>query len=296
MARQFWCWALVAALLGCHRQPPAVVPEVHYVVGQGYQVNGVWFYPREDFHYVASGLAVIEPERRGFTADGEAIDASALTAAHQTLQLPAIAVVTDLENGRQIRVRVNDRGPDTPKRLIGLSRRAGELLRIPPGAAVPVRVAIDEAMSTALRDQLNGGVKLSLTAAPRGAVTTEALAPPPGVGQSARGQRAVAGAAAATVAGDAGVAVPARLPESVVQGPVGSPSLAIQAGVFGRMEYARQVAARLFGIGARVQRVQAGRTEQYAVVAGPFTSVAVADDALDQAMRAGVTDARIVVE
>jgi rare lipoprotein A len=282
--------------MGCHRQPAAPVPEVHYVVGPGYQVNGVWFYPREDFHYTATGLAVVAAERRGFTADGEAIDPSALTAAHQTLQLPAIAVVTDLENGLQIRVRVNDRGPETPKRLIALSRRAGALLHIPAGAAVPVRVEVDEGMSAALRDQLNGGTRLSLTAAPRGAVVAEALAPPPGVGQSRRGQRSVDGAVVASVAGGPAAAVPDRLPETVVQMPVGAAALSIRAGVFGRMEYARQVAARLAGIGARVQRVPSGRTEQYLVVAGPFTTVAAADDALDQAMRAGVTDARIVAE
>jgi rare lipoprotein A len=287
---------LGAALSGCHRQAAIVAPGAHYIVGQGYQMNGVWFYPREDFHYSETGLAVVEPDRQGITADGEAIDPSALTASHQTLQLPAIAVVTDLENGLQIRVRVNDRGPDTPKRLIGLSRRAGELLRIPPGAAVPVRVEVDEGMSTALRDQLNGGVKLELTAAPRGAVTAEALAPPPGVQQSARGANASTAKVASVDGGGAEKLVPDRLPEVVVQSPVGFTRLAIHAGVFGRMEYARQIAARLFGIGARVERMRTGRSEQYAVVAGPFTTVGEADTALDQAMRAGVTDARIVVE
>lgn len=296
MVRNVWCLALIAALVGCHRQAPIVTPAVHYVVGSGYQANGVWFYPREDFHYVATGLAEVQTARSGLTADGETIDPAAMTAAHQTLQLPAIAVVTNLENGLQVRVRVNDRGPATPKRLIGLSQRAGALLHIPAGAAAPVRVEVDEGMSTALRDQLNGGAKLSLVAAPRAAVTAETLAPPTGIGQSARGQRMVAGAVTATVAGGTAVAVPDHLPETVLQVPVGPALLAIQAGVFGRMEYARQVAARLTGIGARVQRTQIGRTEQYAVTAGPFASSAAADDALDRAMRAGVTDARIVVE
>ena len=286
--------ALLAA--GCVRRAPVVAPTPHYVVGAGYQAGGVWYYPHEDFRYVATGLATILPDRRGLTADGEAIDPAALTAAHQTLQLPAVARVTNLETGLQVTVRVNDRGPDTPKRLLGVSRRAGELLGVLPGATVPVRIEVDEGMSQALRDQLQGGPKLAVAAAPRGAVTAEALAPPPGVGQSARGRNGV-GAQAATAAGIAEAPpVPDRLPETVRRVAVALPVLRIRAGVFGRMAYARQVAAKLSGIGARVEREREGRSERYAVVAGPFPNVAAADAALDAAMRAGVSDARIVVE
>ena len=49
---------------------------------------------------------------QGLTADGEAFDQGALAAAHRTLQLPALARVTNLENGRAVLVRINDRGPD----------------------------------------------------------------------------------------------------------------------------------------------------------------------------------------
>ena len=47
-----------------------------------------------------------------------------MTAAHPTLPLPSIARVTNLENGRSIKVRVNDRGPFAKRRIIDLSRRA----------------------------------------------------------------------------------------------------------------------------------------------------------------------------
>ena len=283
------------ALAACTRRAPAPAPAIHYVVGGGYQAGGTWFYPREDFHYVATGLAVIQPAARGITADGEAIDPSALTASHATLQLPAIARVTNIETGLQIAVRINDRGPGTPKRLIALSPKAGQLLAILPGAVVPVRVEVDEPMSTALREQLQGGPRLSVAVAPRAAVTSETLAPPPGINQSARG-RTAGPAQTATAAPGPAETVPDRLPETVIRTQATPGTLSIDAGLFGQMSYARQVAARLSGIGARVDRVREGRTERYHVLAGPFASIPQADAALDRAMAAGVTDARIVVE
>ena len=291
--------AFAAALLaaGCTRRPPtAATPAPHYVVGAGYQSGGAWHYPREDFHYSATGLAVIQPDRSGLTADGEPIDPTALTASHPTLQLPAIARITDLETGLQVTVRINDRGPGVPGRLIGLSRRAGDLLGILPGATAPVRVEVDESMSEALRDQLNGGPKLDVAAAPRTAVTAEALAPPPGIGQSTRGRQPAGASAATTAAPPDTTRIPDRLPEQVTRVPVGAPSLAITAGSFGQARYAQQVAARLSAIGARVERQRDGGATRYAVLAGPFANVAAADSALDQAQRAGVSDAEIVAQ
>ena len=73
-------------------------------------------------------------------------------------------------------------------------------------------------------------------------------------------------------------------------------SLYLQCGVFGRFTYANQMAAKLSGLGADVVRSRDGRQTSYAVRAGPFATVAQADAALDQALRAGVIDARITVE
>ena len=60
------------------------------------------------------------------TANGETFDMTALTAAHPTLPLPSLVQVTNLANGREIVVRVNDRGPFVPHRMIDLSKRAAE--------------------------------------------------------------------------------------------------------------------------------------------------------------------------
>lgn len=62
------------------------------------------------------------------TASGEVFDENKLTAAHRTLPLTTWARVTNLENGRSVEVKVNDRGPYIDGRVIDLSTRAAEEL------------------------------------------------------------------------------------------------------------------------------------------------------------------------
>ena len=283
------------ALGGCglfhHRvRPPAIA---HYIVGGGYERNGAWFYPREMTRYEATGLAAVATDHTGQTADGENFDPTALAAAHQTLQLPAIARITNLENGRQVLVRLNDRGPDDPARLVALTPHAASLLGAADGTQI--RVQLDETMTRALADQLGGGPRVALVTAPRDSVQVEALPPPPGVGQSARGAFAP-GATRMSAPQAAAAAVPDRLPDQVLQGPPEPGRIYLRASQFGRIDYAERVRAQLFGLNPEVETVQEGRERRYQVKAGPFASVAAADAALDQARRAGVVDARLVVE
>ncbi len=67
------------------------------------------------------------------TASGESYEADALTAAHRTLPLGADVKVTRLDNGKSVRVRINDRGPNVPDRIIDLSRRAASSLGLRTG-------------------------------------------------------------------------------------------------------------------------------------------------------------------
>ena len=90
--------------------------------------------------------------------------------------------------------------------------------------------------------------------------------------------------------------MPDRLPERVTSTYADPGALYLRCGSFGRATYANEVAARLSGLGADVVRSRDGRQTTYAVRAGPFATVAQADAALDQALRAGVIDARITVE
>ena len=115
-----------------------------YKVGPSYQINGVWYYPKVDYDYDQNGTASWYGP--GFdkqvTANGEIYDMNGLTAAHKTLPLPSIVQVTNLQNGRSLQLRVNDRGPYVGDRVIDLSRRAAQLLGFEGVGTAPVNVKI----------------------------------------------------------------------------------------------------------------------------------------------------------
>ena len=90
--------------------------------------------------------------------------------------------------------------------------------------------------------------------------------------------------------------VPDRLPDQVVQGSARPGAIYLRASEFGRVDYARRVAAQLTGLNPDIEQVREGRSDRFRVRAGPFSSVAAADAALDQARRAGVIDSHLVVE
>ena len=79
------------------------------------------------------------------TASGERFDQNALTAAHRQLPFGTRVRVTHLSSGRQVIVRINDRGPFSKGRIIDLSRRAAEQLGMLRQGVAPVRIeALDD--------------------------------------------------------------------------------------------------------------------------------------------------------
>ena len=76
------------------------------------------------------------------TASGEAFDQNDLTAAHRTLPLGSLVRVTNLSNGNQVTVRINDRGPVYHARIIDLSSRAAKILGFRSAGLQTVRVDI----------------------------------------------------------------------------------------------------------------------------------------------------------
>jgi rare lipoprotein A len=115
-----------------------------YKVGSAYSVGGTWYRPEESFDYVETGIASwYGPNFDGHrTANGEIYDQDELTAAHRTLQMPCLVRVTNLENGRSVVVRINDRGPYMRGRIIDVSKRAAELLGFIGKGTARVRVAV----------------------------------------------------------------------------------------------------------------------------------------------------------
>jgi rare lipoprotein A len=113
-----------------------------YKLGAPYQIDGRWYVPQADPAYDRTGFASFYAEdfhgRR--TSNGEIFDMWALTAAHPTLPLPSLAYVTNLENGRTLLVRLNDRGPYVNHRLIDLSRASARYLGVEGPGLARVRV------------------------------------------------------------------------------------------------------------------------------------------------------------
>lgn len=107
-----------------------------------YQIKGRWYRPAEDPGYDEVGMASwYGAQHNGRpTASGETFDMDALTAAHKTLPLPGLVEVTNLENGRQAILRINDRGPFSDERIIDLSRGAAQELGLLSQGVGRVRV------------------------------------------------------------------------------------------------------------------------------------------------------------
>ncbi len=113
-----------------------------YKIGTPYQIEGEWYYPQENVTYDNQGIASwygsqFHGKR---TANGEIFDMELLTAAHPTLPMPVRAKVINLENGRSVTVRINDRGPFAKNREIDLSRRAAKVLGFKNAGTTRVRV------------------------------------------------------------------------------------------------------------------------------------------------------------
>ncbi|MBM3951353.1 MAG: septal ring lytic transglycosylase RlpA family protein [Rhodospirillales bacterium] len=170
-----------------------------YKVGEPYQVNGVWYTPAVDYTYDETGIASwYGADFHGkLTANGETYDMNEVTAAHKTLPMPSLARVTNLENGRSLIVRINDRGPFVAGRIIDLSRRSAQLLGLEGKGTGRVRVQILAEESREIAEQMiaRGAVvnaralprpadvkdgTLTVAQLPKAGVAKEELAPPPG--------------------------------------------------------------------------------------------------------------------
>ena len=114
---------------------------VNPATSQDYSVNGKNYrIVKDPSNYSETGLASWYGEEANGTrtASGENFDPEALTAAHPTLPIPSYVRVTNIANGRQIVVRINDRGPYKPGRIIDLSRAAGDRLNISNNSKVRI--------------------------------------------------------------------------------------------------------------------------------------------------------------
>jgi rare lipoprotein A len=271
-----------------------------YKVGNPYQINGVWYYPKEDQFYDESGIASWYGEdfHGKATANGERYDMDSLTAAHRTLPMPVIVRVTNLENGRSLRLRVNDRGPYARGRIIDVSRRAAELLGFQANGTARVRVQYEGRAEVGARppqdeDEISSARP---SAAPLSSVASSTLAPPPGASAAAprpapQEIRVASAAPVAPAANDGTdgvvtmVAVPART------------QIWVQVGAFLSRGNADRLAERLVYAGSpRVTASTVNGKALYRVRFGPYATVEQADSMLNAVIDKGQNGAQIVVE
>ncbi len=250
-------------------------PRGVYKVGEPYRIDGVWYRPREDFAYDQTGIASwYGPDFHGeATANGEVFDQEALTAAHPTLQMPSLARVTNLENGRSLVVRINDRGPFVRGRVIDVSRQTARLLGFEAKGTAKVRVAVLGADSRRLKRETlarAGGRRVARAEPPPVAVAS----PPQPVSAQEQQWR-----------------------QLISQQPVSPNNIYVQAGAFAVYDNAERLRAGLDHLGpTAVTPAVVGGKRFYRVRLGPVHAVDRADALLASVIAAGHPQAGIVVE
>ncbi|HEY4470994.1 MAG TPA: septal ring lytic transglycosylase RlpA family protein [Stellaceae bacterium] len=317
---------------GYHRGQPS------YKVGSPYQINGKWYTPQVDYSYDETGLAswygaAFDGQA---TANGEVFNLNELSAAHKTLPLPSVVEVTNLQNGRSLRLRVNDRGPYVDRRILDVSRRAAQLLGFEMAGTTPVRVRIlkDESIQVAeaAKRGQSGSVQLAAVAAappPRPAPPPVMTAPPPQFAAAPPPEPPPAPMRepppvreppqiAMTVASppqESAVPRPhwpslispahaetlpppaAAHPRAIVMAGSTSGRIFIQAGAFAMPENAQRVRARIAALGnVQVVPAQVNGSALYRVRVGPFANEAEADRLLSKVVGSGYPTARIISE
>jgi rare lipoprotein A len=216
------------------------------------------------------------------TSTGERYDMYGMTAAHKTLPLPAYVSVTNLQNGRSVVVRVNDRGPFVGNRIIDLSYTAASRLDMLRNGTAMVEVRALDSPPTVP----NPGTTL---------LSAAQASPSSGQAGAAASTGAVS-AGAATAPGTSGAATPesGSAPSAAVR-----TVLFVQAGAFADPANAEHLAAKLRGGGYGKIFVRddliAGR-KMYRVRIGPVPDVPEFDRIVAALERSGVHDAHLALD
>lgn len=274
-----------------------------FKVGKPYVVQGTTYYPKENYNLVETGIASWYGPgfHGGKTASGEEFNTNELTAAHRTLQLPSLVRVTNLENGRSVIVRVNDRGPFARGRVMDVSSRAADLLGFKGKGTARVKLEVLPQESLRIAEMAKRGVNTRGTElAMNNPGYTPAAANIPS-GEAVGTAQPVMAEPLATnqpvvpmhTASD-GTLMPDPV---VVQMPVHPTSIYVQAGAFGIYENAERMRQKLASLGAvNIQQALVGGKQLYRVRVGPINDVESADAMLNRVVAQGQNKAIIVVD
>ena len=272
-----------------------------YKIGDPYKIDGVYYYPVVDYDYSETGVASwYGPKFDGRpTANGEVFDMNELSAAHRTLPMPSMVRVVNLDNGRSLALRVNDRGPFARGRIIDVSRRAEQLLgfRYRGTARVRVEIMADQSRRLAALAQAGEiavGERVAPAPVPKKIVTANLVPPakmPPSPARKLNDTPPAPRIAAPDEAASSLIELALDLE------PVRPTALYIQAGAFVRYANAAKVRSRLAIVGpARVTEARVGAEKYFRVRLGPFQNLGKADRALAKVAASGYPRAQLIVE
>jgi len=292
--------------------PPVPPSKGTFKVGNPYRIAGVKYRPRESYNHVETGIASwYGPNFHGKpTANGEVFDMNELTAAHRTLQMPSLVRVTNLENGRSLIVRINDRGPFSRGRIIDLSRRGAELLGFLNQGTAKVRVEVLAEESRAIAQAAKQGADTSgieIAMNENGRLPADFVPQKPAQPVLKKKDTPPRADTRLTKADRVELAPPnikghmkdgKFLPDPVVtKQPVESTSIFVQAASFAKRANAERLARDLGHVGpVRVVPATVRGRQFFRVRLGPANDVAAADQLLARVSDAGWPKAIIVVD
>lgn len=218
------------------------------------------------------------------TGNGEVFNPQAISGAHRTLPMPSFVEVTNLDTGRTVLVRINDRGPFARERIVDLSQGAARQLGVEGQGHFPVRVRRvnpPEHERTALRN---------------GEKAVERLETPPALLKALRKRLGAAQPAQVAADAAAGVVKPVKAPAKPPVKPVAKPAAVAPVAAVG--QYYVQVGSFSTGARAAVAAKQVGGDVHPAgkfwrVRTGPYANEAAAKAALGPVAAKGYRDARI---
>ena len=285
------------ALAGCSSSPPPA--QGTYKLGGPYQIQGRWYYPEFDPAYDRVGVASWygEPFHGRATANGEVFDRGIVTAAHPTLPLPSLVRVTNLDNRREMLIRVNDRGPFVGDRIIDLSQEAARQLGFERLGLAPVRVQF-----VGLADAAGVPPRPTVRGAPAPAADPghEAPSSPRPPIRLVSAQPATGPVTAKPIEG-VGAQPPTRIAgaEAAGQAPAQEPARCdgqfIQVGAFAEAAGAQRMVAELHALQSMPVSLSSPALDSLARVRlGPIRDPASASAALDRLKRSGFSEAFIV--
>lgn len=269
-----------------------------YKVGNPYQIDGTWYYPKEQPDYDETGIASwYGPTFYGRqTANGETYNAGDLTAAHRTLPMPVNVRVTNLDNGKSILLRVNDRGPYARGRIIDVSEAAAKLLGFYGAGTARVRVTYVARATRPNGQPLPSDTPPEIANAVPAVPTADVVAKPLDAVPDAKVAPPVRMASLPQPAPDP-VPAEAGVPTGqVIQVAVPSSThLYVQVGAFSSYENAMRLREQLGG-NLQISTTKKDGKTLYRVRTGPMNSTPEADAALAHLSELGSNDAHIVVD